>query len=459
MSQVQVNDFNAIDKALLHLAFPNEFPRSTQRFFIQRSRGYSKSTDFASAALWLAEMSPRRLNGIVVADDREQAQFVRDAMNDLMKENPDRFKGLELRKKVLENPNNGVEISFASSDATSAFGGRPDLVIADELTHWKKNDLWATAFSSFGKRADQGAVLLVGCNAGWGRGWQWDIKQEAMSSELWYHSAPHGHSPWYSLAMIEEQRRILEHSNFRRLWFNEWQDSSGTFVNLEEADACIDDALDYRVSAEDIPPLADGRRVNTFVASLDYAEKHDRTVGTVMHQVDSTIIVDRMDVIAPELQAEGITPVHWCEEWVNDVTEKFGSDGNTVFFVIDPYQLVWLIHLLRSRLDFHHHIEEWNHHGGTGNFDLSRTLKHLILHKQIKWYAGCGVIHNDDNTPYQPKGMRDDLSTELSTLYVKNMQQGKWRLEHQRGDHDDRAFSLGAGCAFIVKYSDEWGLE
>lgn len=460
MAPVQVEDFQARDPALLYLAGHRDVVSTmpkVRRFFHQRSRGYSKSTDLASDIIWLCVMGKKTLPGVIAASKQEQAMLVMDAIEEIIVENKQLeqsitlLKGGEVRSKV-----NGSSFVFATANATGAFGARPMFNLFDEFTHCEDEKFWSAFYTSFGKTDHKGGICIVACNAGWGRDWHWDIKETAMTSEIWYHNAPEGHSPWYTAEMLEDQRLVLAGmpEEFNRLWLNQWQDSDGTFVTLGQAEACVDHKLVYRSCPDE--ELTRAQDTTYYIATLDYAEKIDRTVGLVCHLEDIngeiTLIVDRMDVLDPQYMPvdmdeegqKGIVPVSWCANWLDEIQQTFGTGNCQVYFMIDDDELKFI---RDQRVAEGYFIRSFPFSGGKGNYEMSKSLRHYILQKKVKWYDGCGQIMDLRDGEPIPIEKRDDLCTELAALFCKKIANGtRWRMEHQRSGHDDRAFCLGVAC-------------
>jgi hypothetical protein len=444
LSPVQLQDFKALDPAWLYVTGNSkaEMPE-IRRAFLQRSRGYSKSTDIASTLLWSLVYSTKLLPGVVAAATQEQASLILDAAKELISENPwiaDNFVTVQKAKLIAKN--SGTHIDFIATNAKGAFGMRPKIAVFDEFTHCEDEKFFGAFYSSYGKETDKGAVCVIACNAGYGRDWHWAIKEEAMTSAAWYHHAPAGSSPWYTPEMLEDQKAILISmpEEYRRLWLNEWQESNGTFVTMSEAEACINPDLKYRDAPEP--------EIEIYVATLDYAEKVDRTVGMVCHMEDGIVIIDRMDVLDPALMPKedewedtpSTVPVAWCAQWMDDIQNKFGTGNHIVHFVIDDDELKYI---RDERLTWGYSIHTFKFAGGAGNYQLSKALRMYLLQKKIQWYPECGQIQDMRTGIPQPIDKRDDLCTELAALYRKKIGD-KWRMDHQRGGHDDRAFCLGA---------------
>jgi hypothetical protein len=305
-------------------------------------------------------------------------------------------------------------------------------VICDELCHWEKPEMWFSLLSSAAKKPE--CVLVVLTNAGVGRGWQWEAREAARTSERWYFSSLEGpQAPWINEEMLLEQKLLLPAPVYARLWENRWQHSDGEFVTLAEAEACRDESL--RIQERGEP----GRQ---YVAAIDYAEKHDYTVGVVVHREGERIVVDRMDVVVPRPEAP--VKVQWVEEWMRRIATAF----QRVTFVLDEYQLLGTVQKLQAALD----VRRFEFRSGRGNHELALALRKLILHRELAWCGGCGQLEDADG--------RDDLETELSSLLLKQSASGRCRIDHRTdgGHHDDRSFALGAACLQLVREGagEEW---
>lgn len=451
MDLFQLNDFNAMDPCLKWIVGIGEQPKKT-KFFIQRARGHSKTADMATSATWLLWASRSDLIGFAFAEDRDQAKLLRDAMNRIAVENPWLYDTLDYQKKSVVNKKTGASLEIMSSDQASSWGITPDFTICDEFTHWTKKGYWESIFSSAGKKAKMLAIL---CNAGTGYGFQWTVKQWAKKRPNWHHSAPRGAiASWLDKNEMKEQRALLSAQTFNRVWMNEWQESGQEFVTLAEAEACRDDKLSMRMKTQ-----ADGW---DYVASLDFAEKNDRTVGTVVHgESDGLIRVDRMDVCCPRVRGKS-TKVSWVENWMRWVNSAFGGKYGNVHFVLDKFQLLGVGQQLEE-LGFS--IDYYDFASGMGNWKMGVILRQLIIHNRIRWYKNCGcILDPDSKRPIETAIGRDDLEIELASLIVKNYSQGRrWRFDHidDGVHHDDRAFSLGAACQYVIENSggfESWDL-
>ncbi|MGE0378146.1 MAG: terminase large subunit, partial [Planctomycetaceae bacterium] len=324
-------DFTALDAAWMSLAglardaSADRFPtKVVGRAYIERPRGHSKTSDTALQIAWILLAAKRSVSGIAAAADRDQANLIHRAIQRVAELNSDLCADLMFVEHAVRNPLTGSRLEVISSDVRSSWGALPDFVVCDELCHWERPDLWYSLLSSAAKKPQ--CVLTVLTNAGVGRGWQWEVREHARQAPAWYFSSLDGpHAPWITDEWLAEQKALLPPPVFERLWLNIWQHSDGEFVSLAEAEACRDDTLARQER---------GVKGQWYVASVDYAEKHDFTVGCVCHHDGARIAVDRMDVVRPP--ADWPTPVRWVEDWIEGVAARFPD----VTFVVDEHQQV-----------------------------------------------------------------------------------------------------------------------
>jgi hypothetical protein len=430
----QVADFQAMDAGWAALAGrANALARPPiRRAYLERPRGHSKTTDTAVQIAWILFGAQRQIKGLAAAADLEQATLIHAAVKRLIQANDPVLNRLRCVEHAVRNRETGSELRIVSSDVRGSWGELPDFVVCDELCHWRSPDLWQSLLSSAAKRPE--SVLIVLSNAGFGRGWQWDVREAARVDPVWHFSSLNGpQAPWITEESLAEQQRLLPPAVFARLWLNQWQHSDGGFVSLAEAEACRDESWTMQEQ---------GRPKTSYVASIDYAEKTDLTVGCVCHREGDAIVVDRMDVVRP---APGRpTQVRWVSDWMRDIAERFSS----VRFILDEYQLLSVIQSLSDSFA----IERFSFSGGEGNHRIALGLRQLILERRIRWYPGCGAAPGEENA--QPV---DSLEMELAALVVRQRSSGLIRFDHiaDGRQHDDRAFALGVACDGLLRENDD----
>lgn len=456
MSDLQRKDFAALDPAFVRVAGRTCEKAPYQKFWIQRSRGFCKSTDVASLIGWAVAFSKRAFSGILVAGDKEQAQELRKRLVELLSNNSWMMSEgwIDVQKNCFISPKTEARIDIMSADTHTAFGATPEITICSEFCNWRANleEFYEATISSSAKTEDRGGIFIVETNAGSGSGYQWRAHEAARTDPAFYFSAPEGWAPWYSESTIAAQKRQISPREFQRLWLNQWSLSDGAFITLQEAESCIDKDLEY---------CEDGVPTWPYVAVVDVGLKNDRTVMTVMHQMGNNVIIDRMDVFDPQMFDGGIVPIEIVELWMRDINERFSRQGGSVYFVVDEYQMVSTI---RKLLEEGYAIIPFQFQAGMANWKMGYSLQQLIANKRLHFYKDCGAmyevtwdartktLHKSDRM-YQPYGQREDFCTELAALEKIENSTGRWRFTHTKEGHDDRAFTVGAGILFILENS------
>lgn len=422
----QQQDLRALDSGWQDLAgtLPHAPVSVIRRTYIERPRGHSKTSDMAVQIAWILLAARQPVNGLAAAADRDQANFLHEAMQRLAKVNSTLFSVLKFVEHRVRNEETGSRLDVISSDVQGSYGALPDFIVCDELSHWSRPELWYSLLSSAAKKPK--CVLTILTNAGVGRGWQWDVREHARLDRRWHFSSLQGpHAPWITEDWLAEQRTLLPQPVYERLWLNVWQHAEGNFLTLGEVEACRQD---------DLQPQTAGLPQWHYVATIDYAEKHDFTVGCVCHREGETIIVDRMDVVQPG--PHNPTQISWVEQWIEEIAARFSR----VQFIVDEFQLVGTIQKLETRYP----VQRFRFSGGEGNHRLAIVLRQLIVHRRVHWYPGCGAV---------PGPHRNDLETELASLILKQSSSGRLRIDHRTGGqhHDDRAFTLGVACLALTE--------
>lgn len=429
MQPWQARDLQALDRGWMQLAGVPEAENvgfAIRRAYIERPRGHSKTSDMAAQIAWILLAARRPINGLAAAADQAQASFLQDSLFRLASSNKELLAPLKFVKYCVQNIATGSRLDVISSDVQGSYGALPDFVVCDELSHWPRPEMWYSLVSSAAKKPK--CVLVVLTNAGVGRGWQWNVREHARTDRRWHFSSLDGpQAPWITSDWLEEQQALLPQPVYERLWLNKWQHAEGNFLTLPEVEACRDPHREAQHS---------GQPHFEYVAAIDYAEKHDFTVGCVCHREGEMIIVDRMDVVKPTLHSP--TQVSWVEDWIRDIAVRFPR----VRFIVDEFQLVGTIQKLESMYP----IQRFSFAGGEGNHRIAVALRQLILHQRVRWYADCGAV---------PGPHRNDLETELASLILKHSSSGRLRIDHKSDgqNHDDRAFTLGVACVELLKES------
>ena len=244
MDPWQRDDFAALDPGLMRCNGRSDSTDAPMRAYLERPRGHSKTTDLAVTAVWALAFATRPLKGYCYAADRDQAGLLRQAMETIVRLNPwiGEILTVEAHRVVCKaagHPGEGGTLSIEASDVASSWGIIPDLIIADELTHWEGDgSLWHSLLSSIAKRSN--GLLVTISNSGFADSWQWGVRESARVDPDWIFSRLDGpQASWLTPARLAEQKRMLPLVAYNRLWLNEWSSGGGDALTPADINACF----------------------------------------------------------------------------------------------------------------------------------------------------------------------------------------------------------------------------
>ena len=401
-------------------------------FWFTLPRGHDKTGAIARAVNWALAYTRLSINCLAASGDREQANILLQSMQEEARLNP--WLGQRLHFKNYEVT--GAQGSFMralSSDGYSSFGFRPDLMVFDELTHWKDNELWKSLMSGREKR--RGSVLLIISNAGFKDTWQYEVLQTVRQDPSWFvYDCPGRLDTWMDEAATQRMALLLPPSEARRVLNNEWIDLGDdmSLVRAEEVRACADLGKARRLIY-----CCEGVSGIKYVAAIDYGPVKDRTVCVVLHQdKDGTIVVDKMDVMEGKNFPGGRVLIESVERWIDDVRKSFRIEC----FVVDRYQMDSTIQRFTGLVN----LEPFEARGGKANYELASNLRALIVNTQVTWYPGCGLLVD------KSQNKAHCLDDELKEVLIRQMGYG-FRIDHLSGRHDDRVVALGMAALYAVQ--------
>lgn len=137
-------------------------------------RGHDKTTGLARICNWVLAFSRKPIEIVAAAADFDQAALLVESMAAEARLNPWLAKRIVYGAKRIKGP--GGVLKILTADSATSFGLRADLVVCDEVTHWKKRDLWDTLWS--GRQKRPGSVFVVITNGGTLGSWQHDIVEQ-----------------------------------------------------------------------------------------------------------------------------------------------------------------------------------------------------------------------------------------------------------------------------------------
>jgi phage terminase large subunit-like protein len=252
-----------------------------------RARGWSKTSDLAAIALEVLLHAPPGSRSYAFGADRDQAALLPDALAGFI------FRGGKVLTEVFDVQAwkvvvraTGASIEAMAADEHGAWGLRPHFVVVDELGQWPETRGARRLFEAVTTAMPKtGGRLVVATTASDPSHWSARVREHALEDDLWRVSETHGPPPWMDPVLVEEQRRRLPESSFRRLFLNEWVSGEDRLVAEEDLAACV--VLDGPLDPEP------GRR---YVVGLDIGLRRDRTAAAVCHLEGGIVTLDRLGV-------------------------------------------------------------------------------------------------------------------------------------------------------------------
>ncbi len=395
-------------------------PLAPRLHFQTRPRGGSKTLDAAGACLVaMLTQAPARSTSHAFARDADQAARLLDALVGLAQRSG-LAALLDIGTWAVSVKATGARLVIETADAASAFGALPFLVIADELAAWpttrSARTLWEAVISGLPKRRD--SRLLCITSAGDPAHWSHSVLEAARSSPRWRVSETLGPVPWLDTDDLEEQRRLLPASSFARLHLNRWTAAEDRLVSPDDLRACV--TLDGPV-----PP----RRGRSYVVGLDLGLKDDATVLSVCHAESTPELGPPRVVLDRQLVFQGTRsrPVDLSvvEAALLQLAREFPSSR----IRFDPWQAVGLAQRLRAQGI---RAEEWTF-SATSVGRLATNLHVMLREHRLA-------------LPDDPA-----LLAELANVRLRETAPGVLRLDHDSGQHDDRAVSLGLAALALTE--------
>lgn len=268
----QKSDFEALDSGWQRAVVGAKAKATYQRGWLERPRGHAKTLDLGIMATWALFASRRRLSGIAAAGDQDQARLLRDAIGRLLYVNPWLGSILEVQAYKVLNTRTESTLEVLTSDAPTSWGLTPDFVIADEVCHWRKRDLWDSLISSAAKRSTCMFVTIT--NAGLQDDWVWTTREAVRQDATWYFSRLDGPcASWITPDRLQEQERLLPSIAYQRLWLNIWTQGGGDAITPELIDYAFRKELRSQTQAQ---PGFD------YVAGLDLGVSRDASAVCVL---------------------------------------------------------------------------------------------------------------------------------------------------------------------------------
>jgi hypothetical protein len=384
-----------------------------RRFWIGRSRGYSKTTDTAgfTIAAALGGLIPAGEKGFCTAADRDQAALVSEAVNGFVRRTDELGGVVVVERNAIKFGSVGVTVEVLSSDAPSAWGRRGHLWVLDEVTAWSDTPAMRAfyeAVSTAWPKVPTCRVIVIS-TAGSPAHFSRREYETALEDRRWRVSDCHDIAPWIEPDDIEVERRRLSAGSFARLWENRWTQAEDHLVTAESLARCV------TLTSWPAKPV----RGTRYVVGVDVGVKNDATAIAVAHSetVDSErrVVLDAMEVFRPKRGAQ--VPLATIERRVEELAKRFG-DAQVLF---DPNQALSMLQALRARSV---RVSEYQFTARSN--DKMATLLHTLLRD--------GQIDLPD---------KRELLDELLHVRVVETSAGLLSVDTVPGRHDDQVDALG----------------
>lgn len=216
-------------------------------FWMTLHRGADKSSTAARFINYILACgrSDPKCSIRVAASDKDQAKIIRDLMVVERDLNPWFGRLIKIDNYAAYGPGGHVEIMAA--DAGGAYGGGSDLILMDEVTHWKSNSMYTALMSESIKVYN--CVVVILSNAGYYDTWQSEAIDLAKSNPDWcVYDQPGYKAGWTRPEKVAAERENIirttgSHLEAARLFDNIWISSA---MGSAFAQDTIDDAIDIQ---------------------------------------------------------------------------------------------------------------------------------------------------------------------------------------------------------------------
>jgi hypothetical protein len=408
---------------LEHAAGVRESYSGNRCYWLECARGQDKTSGLARLCNWLLTYSKIPLNILACAADKDQSRLLFMSMETQANLPQNRWFGSKLKFLTSSVEGPGGKLTILASDGDTNQGQLPDLLIADEITIWRKRSLWDSLYSTGLKRAGTFCCLVI-TNCGTLGTWSWELRETVRTSpERWsfYAQEPFTYPvSWMTKEVIDGERKFLSKSEAARLLDSVWiePNAASKYLHLEEVLPCVGTPLP--------PPLQ-----ATVILSLDYGTgteeegvelTKDRAAAAVTWWNGEKVQTYEVACWKSDTEVPISTLVNWTEE-------RLLKYPNAII-VADRYQLLSELQKWEARGV---QVERIKFKSGEYNAALALHLKNSIRNKGIVFAADAGQLGEEN------------LVTELVALLEVKKSYGI-RFENARTEHDDRAFVVAVGA-------------
>jgi Terminase large subunit, ATPase domain len=398
-----------------------------RRFWLGRTRGFSKTTDCAgyTVAAALGGLIPPGEKGFCAAADRDQAALVSEAVRGFIRRTDELHGVVLVERNVIKFPTVDVTVEVLSSDAPSAWGRRGWWWTVDEISSWPDTpsshefyDALSTAWPKV-----PGCRVIVISTAGSPQHFSRKEFELAETEDAWRLSDSHDVAPWIDAATIRGEQRRLSEGTFGRLWENRWTAAEDHLVSEANLRRCV--------TVTDWP--ADPKSNTKYVIGVDLATKYDSTAVCVAHTEkrdgERHVVVDDMEVFAPRRSVD--VSLAAVERRVEQLAQRY----RRALVCFDPQNASLMLENLRARSV---RVEEFKF--TVPSNDKMTNALHVMLRD--------GLIDLPDD---------ERLLDELLSVRVVETRQGGLKVDTVPGKHDDQVDALGICVVRLMERPESRG--
>lgn len=383
----------------------------------EATKGASKDSDLAIAAVWLLTYCPRPIRGQVGAADKDQAAEMRMAATALLGCNQWLSERVEISKYLLRCPATEAEIEIVAADLSGSHGARPDFLIINELHAFNSDTKKGFAQNLMDNADKMPGVRVIATNAGFLNTWQWSWREIARTEPGWYFHKFDRPAPWISEKALAESRRRNTRTRYLRLWEGVWVPSTGDALSPEDVEASV--KLDGPAGSKD---------GYIYAAGLDLGTRRDHSALVVCGSRPGSGIVEVASVESWK-PAGGTVDLVAVRKACEEAAERYGLLG--IWY--DPSQAVLMSQELQAA-----GIPTWpvNFRGESLGV-MASTLLQAFRDRSIRLYRD------------------DDLLNDLGRLSIQERTWGyKLVAASDEAGHADRAIALAIVLPVMAEIAD-----
>lgn len=392
-------------------------------FFWTRPRGGSKTFDAAALLVTIMLIqAPPGARLYVFAADRDQGALVIHAIRELVSHNPHLQPLLHITTFQVRVVETGVVLDVMAADGPSVYGLRPYFAVVDELAQWRDSAQSRAFYEAIHTAMPKWPGRLLVCTTpGDPNHFAREVRNHAAADPLWRLDEVPGPVPWTESRLVDEQRRALPPSQFRRFVLGEWAEAEDRLAVREDLEQCV------RMGGE----LSPSPRCN-YVIGVDLGVMYDTTAVAVCHRerqgppggdVVDSIVVDKLVTWQPSPAREVIL------QEVEHTLEELARSYNGARIVVDP----WQAEMMRQSLRRKGFLVDKMRMSESQVSQMAILMFTLIRDHRLE-------IENDPA-----------LIDELARIKLKEKTPGTYRLDHVAGRHDDRAIAIAISAVTLVE--------